>query len=991
MSRISGVILALGTLFIGSALHAESLYFAVVVPPTGTVGPPSSFTVVIELRDADNGNAIVPNSRIPGIPPSVTITTVSGNGTLLVNSVSLNTATVTFQQAYTAAETISLRATATIGAVTVTGISGSITLNPGPYVKVLALFPNETAVHGRTSATGKTGTVVPQSLAVPFPVAVQAVDAYWNIVPTAVGTARMTTVPGGLLVGSSSQAFTDGVANLSVAVSTPYYSLTMVADDMINPGITQQNTLLDVYGSYQFTVTAAASVSAGPPASFNVNVGLIDRNTGQLVGPNAIPASAPNVTIAILEGGVAGPGTVGTTSIPLSSYYFSFAETYTRAATVSIRATATINGIVVTGTSSPITVVPGPYSKVLMLMPWETARTAGVPHATGKTGTPPPYLIQGVPQNITVRTVDSNWNVVTSAVGTARLDTIPSGFTIGANTQAFSSGEAIFAVAFGTSGYNVGMIADDSVNGGVTPQSMAILVFPDFPQYEVTVPTAVVMTPQTFTMYVRLKGATSGQTINFATSTFNLTVRTPTPATGMSLGVISGSLVAGVSTITTQSASRTGTMGIRSSDSFGFFGDSPMFNVYPENHYYQVIVPTYTVFGVPFPFQVIRISSGTGIPVVRSRNLTVSAYLSNGTPIALPARIDLSTASMTLSPQTWTQTYREPNEFVTSRSIYFKVQSDLDGDDLSFLSYLSTNSPIMAVTVGAPASIALSVSSPLLAFGGSATVQAILRDTPEGHRMPNRPINFSIVQGTGTLLPAIDTTTALGATQSVLTTIVAEDDQIYIVRAQYLTISSSLTVTLALPPKTVLTTNGLAVTGADQIIRIKDNTSIGLTATSVVGISSIQYSVDSGGWIIYSSSFNLPLGQHTLTYFASDTFGLQGPVYTKTFIVAASQPQISGSMANYPNPFRAGTEPTILEYTLAQASGVRLRIFNLLGQLVYEKSYSQGSTGGVAGVNQILWDGRNGSGITVNNGGYVGVLQVDVTGERWTRKIAVVK
>jgi flagellar hook assembly protein FlgD len=80
-----------------------------------------------------------------------------------------------------------------------------------------------------------------------------------------------------------------------------------------------------------------------------------------------------------------------------------------------------------------------------------------------------------------------------------------------------------------------------------------------------------------------------------------------------------------------------------------------------------------------------------------------------------------------------------------------------------------------------------------------------------------------------------------------------------------------------------------------------------------------------------------------------------------------------------------------LEYNLSAASSVRLRIFNLIGQLVYEKSLQQGETGTAAGVNQISWDGRNGSGTVIGNGGYIAVLQVDRTGERWTRKIAVVK
>ena len=245
-------------LALGASARAESLFLKFVVPPTATAGPPSSFTVTLELRDADLGNAIVPSTRIPSSPPTITIATATGSGTLLVGSVPLSDSTITFNQSYTAAESFSLRAFVMIGTTPVTGLSGLITVSPGPYVKVLSLYPGETALApGGSSLAGKTGGVSTQTLNVPFSVTVKAVDAYWNIVTGAAGTARLASSPGGLITSTLTNTFSGGVATFSVAVSTPFYNLTVTADDQANPGVTAQSVALNVYGNYGFTVTVA--------------------------------------------------------------------------------------------------------------------------------------------------------------------------------------------------------------------------------------------------------------------------------------------------------------------------------------------------------------------------------------------------------------------------------------------------------------------------------------------------------------------------------------------------------------------------------------------------------------------------------------------------------------------------------------------------------------------------------------------------------------
>lgn len=101
-----------------------------------------------------------------------------------------------------------------------------------------------------------------------------------------------------------------------------------------------------------------------------------------------------------------------------------------------------------------------------------------------------------------------------------------------------------------------------------------------------------------------------------------------------------------------------------------------------------------------------------------------------------------------------------------------------------------------------------------------------------------------------------------------------------------------------------------------------------------------------------------------------------------------------GHVTNYPNPFHPPVQGTTLAWKLDDNATVRLRIFTLSGDLVFERSFPSGGTGGVAGLNEWVWDGRNGAGRTVSSGGYLALLEAQGTGETMhimRRKIGVVR
>ena len=92
---------------------------------------------------------------------------------------------------------------------------------------------------------------------------------------------------------------------------------------------------------------------------------------------------------------------------------------------------------------------------------------------------------------------------------------------------------------------------------------------------------------------------------------------------------------------------------------------------------------------------------------------------------------------------------------------------------------------------------------------------------------------------------------------------------------------------------------------------------------------------------------------------------------------------------NYPNPFQAGSQSTSITYFLTGDGAVSIRIFDLLGNLVYELEIAAGQEGATDGPQEVEWDGRNMKGEVVRNGVYVCVLSAGSNSAKF--KIAVAK
>jgi hypothetical protein len=101
-----------------------------------------------------------------------------------------------------------------------------------------------------------------------------------------------------------------------------------------------------------------------------------------------------------------------------------------------------------------------------------------------------------------------------------------------------------------------------------------------------------------------------------------------------------------------------------------------------------------------------------------------------------------------------------------------------------------------------------------------------------------------------------------------------------------------------------------------------------------------------------------------------------------------------GFVTNYPNPFHPGEEPTTIAYKLDDFASVTIRIYTQTGKLVKRMTFDRGAPGGMAGLNEVVWDGKNGKGDIVSSGGYVALIEAQGTGETMhviRRKIAAVR
>lgn len=316
--------------------------------------------------------------------------------------------------------------------------SALVSVGPGGYVRLQALAPGETAAPG--TASGKT-TALPsaQTTDVPFSLTVNAVDASWNVVAGAAPTVRITSSdPEAALPAPA--AISHGTGTFAVTLRTAG-SQTITVADAADASKTYTSSPITVgTGSKRLVVilpgetfsSSGTCVDQSPSArtagvAFSVTVYAVHDGCSTLATSDDVAISSSD-PYAVLPGNVA-----------LSGGTRTFSVTFRTAGARTITATDITNSAVAPSTSAAVAVGAGPFARLQLLVPGETA-APGSP--TGKTGTPAAQA-GGFAFGVTVSAVDANWNLVSSSdtirlTSTDPLAVLPPDTVLSDGTRSFS-------------------------------------------------------------------------------------------------------------------------------------------------------------------------------------------------------------------------------------------------------------------------------------------------------------------------------------------------------------------------------------------------------------------------------------------------------------------------------------------------------------------------------------------------------------------------
>jgi hypothetical protein len=209
------------------------------------------------------------------------------------------------------------------------------------------------------------------------------------------------------------------------------------------------------------TKLAITSVNGGlsPSAGIGFNVVVQAQDNGgipRIVSTDTTVTLALNAGGGTLGGALMGTIAAGTSSVTISNV------TYTKAESGVILTASRAGGDNLTaGNSGSVTVIPGPFAKLQLLMPGETAAPGS---STGKTGAPAAQAVSAA-FSVTVNAVDANWNRI-STNDTVQISSSDGSATLPLNA-ALVAGTAAFNVTFGSVG-NHTVTASDVTSAGIS-------------------------------------------------------------------------------------------------------------------------------------------------------------------------------------------------------------------------------------------------------------------------------------------------------------------------------------------------------------------------------------------------------------------------------------------------------------------------------------------------------------------------------------------
>jgi hypothetical protein len=386
-----------------------------------TIPDGTSAAVTVQVLDRFEFSTINQKNQYAGVPMTITLTARTPSGSVVTGysgPVSLKELT-SYGDGRISPSTVTLSAGTWTGSVTnfradetsinrgnvniyaylasnpsKNGTSDPFTVHPGPFQRVQIVVPGQTALPG--SVSGLTGSPATQGAGSGFPVSVYSTDNYWNPVPSG-DVVRVTSTDPAANTPQSG-ALSNGFRQFTIILNT-VGSRTLTVSDVTTPSITSMTSAaIQVIpaGVDHFVILPIASVSAGTPTA--VTIHATDS------GGNLVPNYAGDAFLSANTGA----GSISPTDISFSAGLWSGNVTF-RGAGGAVTLTCTdFSSPPKTGTSAPFVVQPGPFAGLQVLLPGETPQGGTV---DGHSGTPNGQAA-GTPFNLTVRAVDAYWNHV---------------------------------------------------------------------------------------------------------------------------------------------------------------------------------------------------------------------------------------------------------------------------------------------------------------------------------------------------------------------------------------------------------------------------------------------------------------------------------------------------------------------------------------------------------------------------------------------------
>ena len=610
----------------------------------------------------------------------------------------------------------------------------------GSFSRVQIIVPGQAPLPG--SISGLTGSPATQIAGRSFNVQLYATDAYWN--PVGASDQVRVTSSDGAANTPLSVSLSNGFRQFGVILNTVGIHTLTVTDQSSESrtGMTTAGIAVIPSGADHFVIgTIASPVVAGAPVSVTIRATDASGNT--------IPNYAGD---AILVANT-GSGSISPELVTFANGTWSGSMTFFGAGNAVSFRCFDFSAPPRSGTSNSFVVQPGPLAGLQVLLPGETPRGGTV---TGKQGTPLEQTA-GAPFTLTVRAVDSYWNLVPGIGHRVALGSTDAFASMPAETTLANGQVLIPARLYRSGGQRIW--ASDVDNTSVHPDtsSAVTIIGGTFSRVLILAPGE---SPAPGTSTGR-NGTATDQSINYA---FTLTVMATdqwwNPVGGVSdvVHVASGdplaqlppdqAMVNGVAQMSMR-LSTGGFQQISVSDvtNPSKQGSTTQVRAISSGFHLEASVsPTSARAGEPFTLTV-KVTNDAG-SVIQEINSFVTIEVRNASNQAAGRGTLLTTQFQLLQGQrAISETYTYPEPIVM-------VARDDAGN-------APATSNAIAITPGPPSAVRLSSDPPWLGGNKHATILARVVDEFE-NGVPDQAVAFSLLSGTGALGASDSMTNAAG-------------------------------------------------------------------------------------------------------------------------------------------------------------------------------------------------------------------------------------